>query len=66
VDRIDPLPDHKALEGLSPGDEVIFRGGPWRVCARATLASGEPGLVMQQGNEQCLVSYTRLVLEGAI
>jgi hypothetical protein len=60
MQRIEPLRDHQELERLRRGDVIVFKGDRHKVFSRTTLASGEPGLILQHGNRQFLVSYTEL------
>jgi hypothetical protein len=55
MERIDPLPDHLKLKRFAIGEEVQFRGKPYTVLSRTTLASGEPALVLQAKDEQFVI-----------
>jgi hypothetical protein len=55
MERIDPLPDHLKLKRFAIGEEVQFRGKPYAVLSRTTLASGEPALVLQGKDEQFVI-----------
>ncbi len=55
MERIDPLPDHLKLKNFALGEEVEFRGKPYTVFRRTTLASGEPALVLQGKDEQFVI-----------
>jgi hypothetical protein len=55
MERIDPLPDHLKLKRFAIGEEVQFRGKPYSVLRRTTLASGEPALVLQGKDEQFVI-----------
>jgi hypothetical protein len=66
MDKIEPLDDYQRIEQLSLGEEVVFMRERCRVFARATLATGEPGLVLQRGNEQFLVSFAQLIKGHAL
>jgi hypothetical protein len=47
------------LEQYPAGTTVEFRGRPYRVFARTTLASGEPALVLQGDSEQFVVGASQ-------
>jgi hypothetical protein len=55
MEKIVPSPDHLMLEQYPVGTSVEFRGRPYKVFARTTLASGEPALVLQGDGEQFVV-----------
>jgi hypothetical protein len=51
MEKIDPLPDHLRLKQFAIGQHVEFRGKSYRVLGRTTLASGEPALVLGDGQQ---------------
>ena len=55
MEKIDPLPDHLRLKRFAIGQQVQFRGKPYTVMSRTTLASGEPALVLRGEREQFAV-----------
>jgi hypothetical protein len=59
MEKIVPSPDHLMLEQYTVGTTVEFRGRPYRVFARTTLASGEPALVLQGEGEQFVVGASQ-------
>jgi len=64
MDKIEPLPDHLRLKRFAIGERVEFRGKPYTVTSRTTLASGEPALVLRGEKEQFVVG-ARQFLAGA-
>jgi hypothetical protein len=58
MEKIDPQHDHLQLERYCPGQQVIFRGKPYIIQRRTTLASGEAAVVLQGDKEQFVVSAT--------
>lgn len=63
MERIEPLKDHVALARFSPGDKIRFRGKTYTVWSKATLASGEPAVVLQGEGQQFVMSAAEF-LEG--
>ena len=61
MERIDPLPDHLHLRRFAIGQEVEFRGKPYIVLHRTTLASGEPALVLQGKGEQFVIGASQFL-----
>ena len=61
MERIDPLPDHLHLKRFAIGQEVEFRGKPYTVLHRTTLASGEPALVLQGKGEQFVIGAAQFL-----
>ena len=55
MEKIDPQLDHLELERFKPGSEVTFRGKPYKIQRRTTLASGEAAVVLQSDKEQFVV-----------
>jgi len=64
MDKIEPLADHLSLKRFAIGEQVEFRGKPYTVLSRTTLASGEPALVLQNQTEQFVVGAAQF-LAGA-
>ena len=56
MEKIDPQQDHLELERFMPGCEVTFRGKPYKIQRRTTLASGEAAVVLQSDKEQFVVA----------
>jgi hypothetical protein len=63
MEKIDPLADHLRLKEFAIGHEVEFRGKPYQILRRTTLASGEPALVLGDGREQFVVGASRFFAE---
>ena len=61
MERIDPLPDHLLLKRFAIGQQVEFRGKPYTVTSRTTLATGEPALVLQGDGEQFFVGASQFL-----
>lgn len=61
MERIDPLPDHLQLQRFALGQQVDFRGKPYTVLRRTTLASGEPAVVLQGEGEQFVVGASQFL-----
>ena len=59
MEKIDPLPDHLKLRCFAIGQQVEFRGKPYTVLGRTTLATGEPALVLQAGEEQFVIGASQ-------
>ncbi|HXG50452.1 MAG TPA: hypothetical protein VNN77_03480 [candidate division Zixibacteria bacterium] len=55
MERIEPQSDHERLRPYAPGSRVTFRGKPYTVERRTTLASGEAAVVLRGENEQFTV-----------
>ncbi len=60
MEKIDPLPDHLQLKRFAIGQQVEFRGRPYTVLSRTTLASGEPALVLQ-GEKQFVIGAAQFL-----
>ncbi|HZH81951.1 MAG TPA: hypothetical protein VFD87_02325 [Phototrophicaceae bacterium] len=61
MERIDPQGDHEALKNFQPGTSVSFRGKTYKVQRRTTLASGEAAVVLQNEQEQFVISAARFL-----
>ena len=59
MEKIDPQPDHLRLERFKPGAEVTFKGKPYKIQRRTTLASGEAAVVLEGEKEQFVISADR-------
>lgn len=59
MEKIDPLPDHLQLKRFALGQQVEFRGKPYTVLRRTTLASGEPAVVLQGQGEQFVIGASQ-------
>ena len=55
MEKIDPQKDHERLHEYGPGVQVIFRGKPYTIQRRTTLASGEAAVVLQGDKEQFVI-----------
>jgi hypothetical protein len=56
MERIDAQLDHERLAGFAPGCSVTFKGKPYILQRRTTLASGEAAVVLQSETEQFMVA----------
>lgn len=61
MEKIDPLPDHRLLQRFAIGEQVEFRGKPYTVLRRTTLASGEPALVLQGEGRQFVMGAAQFL-----
>jgi len=61
MERIDPQGDHEALKKFQPGASVSFRGKTYKIQRRTTLASGEAAMVLQNEQEQFVISAARFL-----
>lgn len=61
MEKIDPQADHEKLAAYGPGLKVTFRGRPYVIQRRTTLASGEAAVVLQGEKEQFLISATQFL-----
>jgi hypothetical protein len=61
MERIDPQGDHEALKKFQPGASVSFRGKTYKIQLRTTLASGEAAVVLQNEQEQFVISAARFL-----
>ena len=62
MEKIDPQPDHEKLAPFSAGCKVIFKGKPYTIQRRTTLASGEAAVVLEGEKEQFLISATQFLV----
>jgi hypothetical protein len=56
MEKIDPQSDHEQLRRFVPGQQVTFKGKPYMIQRRTTLASGEAAVVLQGEREQFSIS----------
>ena len=56
MEKIEPQRDHEQLSRFVPGQQVTFKGKPYTIQRRTTLASGEAAIVLQGEKEQFSVS----------
>jgi len=56
MEKIDAQRDHLGLEPFMPGAEVTFKGKPYKIQCRTTLASGEAAVVLQGEQDQFVIS----------
>ena len=61
MEKIDPQPDHLSLERFRPGAQVSYKGRPYTIQRRTTLASGEAAVVLQSDTEQFVVSANQFL-----
>jgi hypothetical protein len=61
MERIDPQQDHEKLQRFSPGERIIFKGKPYTIQSRTTLASGEAALVLQDAREQFVIGAAQFL-----
>jgi hypothetical protein len=55
MEKIEPQEDYEQLRRFRPGERVMFRGQPYVVRRRTTLASGEAAVVLQGEREQFVI-----------
>ena len=56
MEKIDSQRDHQELERFKPGSQVTFKGKPYKIQRRTTLASGEAAVVLEGEKEQFVIS----------
>ena len=61
MEKIDAQRDHLRLEPFKPGAEVTFKGKPYKIQRRTTLASGEAAVVLEGEKEQFVISADRFL-----
>jgi hypothetical protein len=61
MEKIDPQQDHLTLNQFAAGQRIFFRGRPYTIQRRTTLASGEAALVLRSDHEQFVISTARLI-----
>lgn len=61
MEKIDAQRDHLQLERFKPGIEVTFKGKPYKIQRRTTLASGEAAVVLEGEKEQFVISANQFL-----
>ena len=61
MEKIDPQQDHLKLKRFSPGQHIMFKGKPYIVQRRTTLASGEAAVVLQGEREQFVIGAAQFI-----
>ena len=61
MEKIDAQPDHLGLEPFKPGAQVTFKGKPYKIQCRTTLASGEAAVVLEGEKEQFVISANQFL-----
>ena len=61
MEKIDPQKDHERLRDFCPGLQVTFKGKPYTIQRRTTLASGEAAVVLEGEKEQFVISANQLL-----
>jgi hypothetical protein len=61
VEKIEPQKDHERLRPYCPGLQVKFKGKPYTIQRRTTLASGEAAVVLQGEREQFVISANQFL-----
>lgn len=61
MEKIDPQADHGKLTAYRPGQQVTYRGRPYIIQRRTTLASGEAAVVLQGEKDQFLISVAQFL-----
>jgi hypothetical protein len=63
MEKIDPQEDHLRLARFNLGQQVTFRGKPYILRRRTTLASGEAAVVLQGETDQFVIGAARFLAE---
>ena len=61
MEKIDAQRDHLGLEPFKPGAQVTFKGKPYKIQRRTTLASGEAAVVLEGEKEQFVISANQFL-----
>jgi hypothetical protein len=61
MEKIDPQADHLKLSQFRTGQQVSFRGKPYTIQRRTTLASGEAAVVLQGEKDQFEIGASRFL-----
>ena len=61
MEKIDPQSDHEKLSQFALGQRVMFKGKPYKLQRRTTLASGEAAVVLQNENEQFVIGANQFL-----
>ncbi|MGH7853425.1 MAG: hypothetical protein ACREP3_08275 [Candidatus Binatia bacterium] len=56
MEKIDPQQDHERLKPYAQGQRITFKGKPYTIQRRTTLASGEAAVVLQGDTDQFVLS----------
>ena len=63
MEKIDAQRDHLGLAPFKPGAQVTYKGKPYKVQCRTTLASGEAALVLEGEKEQFVISANKFLAD---
>jgi hypothetical protein len=63
MEKIDPQEDHLRLHRFNLGQQVTWRGKPYILRRRTTLASGEAAVVLQGETDQFVIGAARFLAE---
>jgi hypothetical protein len=61
MEKIDPQSDHEKLSRFALGQQVMFKGKPYKLQRRTTLASGEAAVVLQNEKEQFVIGANQFL-----
>lgn len=61
MEKIDPQSDHEKLSRFALGQWVTFKGKPYSLQRRTTLASGEAAVVLQSEKEQFVIGANQFL-----
>ena len=61
MEKIDPQNDHEKLSQFALGQQVMFKGKPYKLQRRTTLASGEAAVVLQGEKEQFVIGANQFL-----
>jgi hypothetical protein len=61
MEKIEAQKDHERLREYGPGRQVEFKGKPYIIQRRTTLASGEAAVVLQGENEQFVIGANQFL-----
>jgi hypothetical protein len=61
MEKIDPQSDHEKLSRFDLGQRVTFKGKPYSLQRRTTLASGEAAVVLQSEKEQFVIGANQFL-----
>jgi hypothetical protein len=63
MEKIEPQEDHLRLYRFNLGQPVTWRGKPYILRRRTTLASGEAAVVLQGETDQFVIGAARFLAE---
>jgi hypothetical protein len=63
MEKIEPQEDHLRLYRFNLGQQVTWRGQPYILRHRTTLASGEAAVVLQGETQQFVIGAARFLAE---